>query len=291
MWTTGIDPAIPLGIGFSQPGGAERALTVEMTSRPTRRVGSFGPFHASRVSSPDVEPLPLLVLGLGLLIAGALYLRSFGPGQRVGRLLASTPRVSVAQAVALTTDAVPRYVRVDGRLDSDEDFPDERDQPLIFRRRRLEAWRGRRWEVLSEARDLVPFQVNEGLDSIGIDGDALNVGLVVLPREAVGAAAEAPGLLPEGLDPRTRVRLRVEQISAVEHATIVGTPALNGSGRPVLTAGTGRPLILSTLEPAEAMQLLSGGRNRAMVVAILLVGGLALLGLGLAWSVVRAVAG
>jgi len=197
----------------------------------------------------------------------------------------------VAQAVTLSTDAVPRYVRVDGRLDSEEDFPDERDQPLIFRRRRLEAWRGRRWEILSEARDLVPFQVNEGLDSIGIDGDALNVGLVVLPREAVGAAAEAPGMLPEGLDPKTRVRLRVEQISAVEHATIVGTPALNGSGRPVLTAGTGRPLILSTLEPAEAMQLLSGGRNRAMVVAVLLVGGLTLLGIGLAWSVVRVVVG
>ncbi len=173
-----------------------------------------------------MEPLPLLVLGLGLFVAGALYLRSFGPGQRVGRLLASTPRVSVAEAIGLTTDAVPRYVRVDGRLDSDEDFPDERDQPLIFRRRRLEAWRGRRWQILSEARDLVPFQVNEGLDSIGIDGDALGVGLVVLPRESVGAAAEAPGLLPEGLDPATKVRLRVEQVSAVEHATIVGTPAL-----------------------------------------------------------------
>jgi hypothetical protein len=39
------------------------------------------------------------------------------------------------------------------------------------------------------------------------------------------------------------------------------------------------------------MQLLSGGRNRAMVVAVLLVGGLTLLGIGLAWSVVRMVVG
>jgi hypothetical protein len=238
-----------------------------------------------------VEPLPLFLLGLGLFTGGALYLRSFGPGQRVGRLLASTPRVSVEQALAFSRDPVPRYVRVDGRLDSDEDFPDERDQPLIFRRRRLEAWRGRHWEILSEARDLVQFQVNEGLASIGIDGSALDVGLVVLPREAVGAASEAPGMLPEGLDPSTRVRLRVEQISAVEHATIVGTPALDGSGRAVLTAGTGRPLIVSTLEPAEAMQLLSGGRNRALAVAILLVSGLAVLGLALVWSILRVVAG
>jgi hypothetical protein len=238
-----------------------------------------------------VEPLPLILFGLALFAAGAIYLRSFGPAQRVGRLLASTPRISVEQAVALASDAVPRYVRVDGRLDSDEDFRDERDQPLIFRRRRLEAWRGRSWQILSEARDVVPFQVNEGLASIGIDGTALDVGLVVLPREAVGAAAEAPGMLPEGLDPATRVRLRVEQVSAVEHATVVGTPKLDGSGQPVLTAGTGRPLILSTLEPAEAMQILSGGRNRAMVVAVLLVSGLALLAVGALWGAIRVVAG
>jgi hypothetical protein len=238
-----------------------------------------------------VEPPLLIVLGLALVAAGAVYLRSIGPGQRVGRLLASTPRISVEQAVELSTETVPRYVRVDGRLDSDEDFPDERDQPLIFRRRRLEAWRGRSWQILSEARDLVPFQVNEGLSSIGIDGAALDVGLVVLPREAVGAAAEAPGMLPQDLDPATRVRLRIEQISAVEHATVVGTPALDRSGQPILTAGRGRPLILSTLEPAEAMQLLSGGRNRALVIAVLLVGGLGLLALGLLWSIVRAIAG
>lgn len=239
----------------------------------------------------DVEPLFPFVLGLVAVAAGGLYMRSFGPGQRVGRLLASTPRVSVEQALALTGEAVPGYVRLDGRLDSDEDFPDEREQPLIFRRRRLEAWRGRRWEILGEARDLVPFQLNEGLSSIAIDGQALDVGLVVLPREAVGAAREAPDLLPAGIDPDTRVRLRVEQVSAVEHATVVGTPARDTAGRPILTAGTGRPLILSTLEPAEAMQLLAGGRNRAIVVAVLLVSGLVLLAIGLGWALIRFVAG
>ena len=238
-----------------------------------------------------MNPLPLIILGAALFVAGALALRSIGPGQRVGRLLAGTRRVSVEEAVALSREAVPRYVRVDGRLDSDEDFPDERDQPLIFRRRRLEARRGRRWEILSEARDQVRFQVNEGLASIGIDAAALGVGLVVLPREAVGAAAEARGLLPDGLDPSTPVRLRVEQVSAVEHATIVGTPARDDADRPILTAGTGRPLILSTLEPAEAMQILSGGRNRALIVAILFVAGLALLAVGVAWGLVRVIAG
>ncbi len=238
-----------------------------------------------------MDPLLPFVLGLISVAAGGLYLRSFGPAQRVGRLLASTPRVSVEQAVALTSEEIPRYVRLNGRLDSEEDFPDEREQPLIFRRRRLEAWRGRRWEILGEARDLVPFQLNEGLASIAIDGQALDVGLVVLPREAIGAAREAPDLLPAGIDPDTRVRLRIEQVSAIEHATVVGTPARDVEGRPILTAGTGRPLILSTLEPGEAMQLLAGGRNRALVVAVLLVAGLFLLAVGLGWALLRLVVG
>jgi hypothetical protein len=237
-----------------------------------------------------VEPLALIALGFGLFAGGALFLRSLGSGQRVGRLLAGTPRVSIEQAIALTTERIPRYVRVDGRLDSDEEFPDERDQPLIYRRRRLEALRGGHWQLLGEARDLVPFQLNAGLASIAIDAAALDVGLVVLPREAVGAAAEAAELLPDGLDPATTVRLRVEQVSAVEHATVVGTPALDASGKAILTAGTGRPLILSTLDPAEAMQLLSGGRNRALVVAVLLVSGLAVLAVGLGWGIVRMIA-
>jgi hypothetical protein len=62
-------------------------------------------------------------------------------------------------------------------------------------------------------------------------------------------------------------------------------------GRPILTAGRGRPLILSTLEPAEAMQLLAGGRDRAVIVAVLLVAGLILLTLGLGWGLLRLVIG
>ncbi|MGH2513665.1 MAG: hypothetical protein ACRDGQ_13385, partial [Candidatus Limnocylindrales bacterium] len=182
-----------------------------------------------------MDPTFPIVLGLLSVAGGALFMRSFGPGQRVGRLLASTPQVTVEGALALVDEPVRRYVRVTGRIDSDEDFPDDRDRPLVFRRRRLEARRGRTWQVLGEARDLVHFQVNEGLASIGIDGDALDTGLVVLPREAVGEAREAPDLLPEGLEPSTIVRLRVEQVSAVEHATVVGTPARDAGGRAVLT--------------------------------------------------------
>ena len=38
---------------------------------------------------------------------------------------------------------------------------------------------------------------------------------------------------------------------------------------PAMTAGFGRPLILTTLEPAEAMRILAGGTGRPRLVAVL----------------------
>jgi hypothetical protein len=238
-----------------------------------------------------VEPLIVVVAGLAALGAGALVLRSFGPGYRVGRLLASTPRATIEEAEAVAAGGRPRYLRIDGRLDSDEDFPDEHERPLVYRRRRLEARRGRRWVVLEQDVQLVPFEVRAGLAALAIDGGSLAEGLVVLPRESVGTAAEVPDRVPAGTPPETPLRYRIEQVSAVEHATVLGVPSRGPDGRTVLGAGLGRPLILSTVEPTEAMQLLAGGRRGRPIAAIgLLAGGVGLVALGLAWAVVQAVA-
>ena len=148
--------------------------------------------------SAAVTPLVVLVAGLAAIAVGSLLLRSYGPRMRVGRLLAVTPRVSIAEARALAISGGPRYVRVDGRLDADAEFPDENHRPLVLRRRRLEARRGAGWRTLDEQRDAVPFRVREGLDEIDVDEAALDVGLVTLVREAVGTAAEAAGR-PGGL--------------------------------------------------------------------------------------------
>jgi hypothetical protein len=238
-----------------------------------------------------VEPLLVVVAGLVALGGGALVLRSFGPGYRVGRLLASTPRVTIEQAEAWAAARTPRFVRIDGRIDSREDFPDENARPLVYRRRRLETRHRGHWDVVGEEVQTVPFEVREGLGALAIDGDRLAEGLVVLPREAVGTATEVADQLPADTPPDTPVRYRIEQVSAVEHATILGVPVRLADGTTRLTAGLGRPLILSTLEPTEAMQLLAGGRRgRPLVAMVLLVGGLGLLAGGLAWAIVRAVA-
>ena len=247
------------------------------------------------VPSPAVSPLAVIVAGLAAIVLGTLLLRSYGPRVRVGRLLAVAPAVGIAEATMLAASGTRRYVRIEGRLDAAEEFQDENDRPLVFRRRRLEGRRGSAWTLLDERREAVPFSVREGLDEIGVDVDALDDGLVTLVRESVGTAAEAADALSPALAaspaaslaPATPVRLRIEQLSSVEHATVLGMPAVLPDGRVVLTAGTGRPLVVCTLERDEAMRVLAeGGRARPVAAAAALGGGMAALAVGLAWALV-----
>jgi len=239
-----------------------------------------------------VTPLVVIAAGFAAIAVGALLLRTYGPRARVGRLLAVTPLVDIAEARSLAERGARRYVRVDGRLDADEDFPDENARPLVLRRRRVEARRGRTWQPLDEQRDAVPFRVREGLDEIDIDAGVLDAGLVTLVRESTGTAAEAAGLLPQamlaGVPGDAPVRLRIEQLSSVEHATVLGVPVASGVGRATMTAGTGRPLVVSTLERDEAMRVLAeGGRARPVAAAAALGGGLLVVAIGLVWALLE----
>jgi hypothetical protein len=235
-----------------------------------------------------VIPLAFLVAGLVALGAGALVLRTFGPRYRVGRLLSTTPRVTVAEAIELA-GRPPRYVAVRGRIDAEEPFEDDAHRPLVHRRTRLERRDGTAWIAFDDRRESVDFEIREGLDGIVVDAAALEDGLVVVRREAVGTAGEIAEQAP-GLPADTPVRLRIEQVSAVEHAIVAGVPAQRADGSPHLTAGLGRPLILTTLEQPEAMRLLADGRSqRPLAAAICFAGGLGLVTIGLAAAVVEAV--
>ncbi len=235
-----------------------------------------------------VSPLILLAAGLVALAAGALVLRSYGTSYRVGRLLASTLEVSVSEARALA-GGPGRYVRVRGRIDAENEFEDDAHRPLVFRRTRLQLGHGATWTAFEDRRERVTFEVRDGLDGIVIDDAALDVGLVVVPRESVGTAADLMDRVPPGTAAETLVRLRVEQVSSVEHAIVLGVPSIGPEGVPILSAGLGRPLILTTLEPAEAMRILTeGDSRRPRVAAACLIGGLVLVTAGLLLAVVGA---
>jgi hypothetical protein len=236
-----------------------------------------------------VSPLIPLVAGLGALVAGVLVLRTYGPSYRVGRLLASTPTVSLSEARLLAAQGPQRYVRVSGRIDADDEFEDDAHRPLVFRRTRLQL-RGRAgWISFEDRRERVRFDVRDGLEAIEVDDAALYTGLIVVPRESVGRAADLADRVPPGTPVEAPVRLWVEQVSSVEHAIVLGVPGLGEAGEPRLSAGLGRPLVLTTLEPDEAMRVLTGGHpRRPLVAAVCLAGGLALIVVGLVLAVIGA---
>lgn len=238
---------------------------------------------------PAVIPLMLVLAGGVAVLAGVATLRSLGPGYRIGRMLATVPRASIAEAVRMAEQGSRRFVAIQGRIDSEESFEDAHHQPLVFRRTRLEARAGRAWHGFEDSREVVPFEVREGLDGISIDTAALGDGLVVMPRESVGVVRDLAERAPAGLAPDAPARARIDQISSVEHAVVLGWPTLGHDGKPVMTAGAGRPLVLSVLETDEAMRVLAHGeRLRPRLAAALLAAGVALGAIGLAWAGLQA---
>jgi hypothetical protein len=238
-----------------------------------------------------VGPLLLVAAGLVALVAAAVTLRSFGPRYRVGRLLAATPAVTVAEARQLADSGEKAYVRVHGRIDAEDPFEDAAHRPLVLRRTRFVARSGRDWTPFEDSREAVPFEIHEGLDTIGVDGAALDDGLVVVVRESEGVAGDIGDRAPAGLAPTTPVRAIIEQVSAVDHAIVVGVPTAGADGSPAMTAGLGRPLILTTLETDEAMRILAGGANRPRFVAACFAVGAGLIVAGVAWAAIGAIGG
>ena len=213
-----------------------------------------------------------ILLGGALLAAAIslLLLRSLGMRYRVGRLLAAAPLIDIDEALQLATGA-PRYVRVTGRISSEEEFPDEHDRPLVFRRKRIDIDAGGgKWRTIADEREAVAFGVEARDSYIAVDENAITDGLVAIPRESAGKLADLPKDMLEGMEnlpsPDSPARLLIEQVSAVEHATICGTPVLL-NGQPTMTAGAGRPLIVTTLEAPAAMRLLASGRRPRVLLA------------------------
>ncbi len=237
-----------------------------------------------------MTPLILIVFGIVAIALGYAILRSFGPRFRVGRLLASTPLVSVAEARDLA-DGPPRYVAVRGRIDADAEFEDDAHRPLVLRRARIQLRRsGTTWVTVDEHREVVDFEIRDGLDAIAVDHAALDAGLVVMPRESIGVAGDALDRVPADTLGTTPMRLLVEQVSSVEHATVLGVPTRGPTIAQVrLTAGLGRPLVLSTLESAEAMRVLAqAAPRRPLMAAVAFAIGFASLSIGVVWAVLGA---
>lgn len=224
----------------------------------------------------------LLIGAVAVFVVGVVALWSVGPGLRIGRLLSGTRQVSIEEALELARTGADRYVRATGRISSDEEFPDDQNRPLVFRRTRLEIKpSGGDWTIVMDEREAVPFGIESRSAYIAVDDVELAEGIVVIPRVSVGTVGDLPPDfspdIPTGTDAATPARLTIDQVSAVEHAIVVGRPTAR-DGVAVMTSSQGRPLIVTTLEQSSAMRVLAGGKRRRVVAgAVLLSASLGLL--------------
>ena len=237
---------------------------------------------------------PVVVVGAALILFGLLLSRRTDARTRAGQLLAGLSPISPTEALnlaALRGDAAP-YLAIKGSIDAPEIFEDEHHRPLVFRRERVSIADEGHWRVIDTAERSLPFVVSDPSNSISIAIADLAEGLVVVERRWEGSVADlhAAGReyqRPEtaalvaalaASDPTRGARVGLEQISNLDRATAAGQ-LLNGE----LRAGAGRPLVVTTLDRADALRLLgSEGRGRlassTLALALLALGVLLLLG-------------
>ena len=248
----------------------------------------------------------LAVIGVALIVAGLLLSRRTDARTRAGQLLAGLSPISPTEALklaALRGGAAP-YLAIKGSIDAPEIFEDEHHRPLVYRRERVSVADEGGWRVIDTAERSLPFVVSDPSNSISIATADLADGLVVVERRWEGSVADlhAAGReyqRPEtaalvaalaASDPTRRARVGLEQISNLDRATAAGH-LVNGE----LRAGVGRPLVVTTLERAEALRLLgTEGRGRlassTLALALLALGVLLLLG-GIALTLAAPVVG
>ena len=237
---------------------------------------------------------PVVIVGAALILFGLLLSRRTDTRTRAGQLLAGLSPISPTEALklaALRGDAAP-YLAIKGSIDAPEIFEDENHRPLVYRRERVSIADEGGWRVIDTAERSLPFVVSDPSTSIRIATADLAEGLVVVERRWEGSVAElhAAGReyqRPEtaalvaalaASDPTRGARVGLEQISNLDRATAAGQ-LVDGE----LRAGAGRPLVVTTLERAEALRLLgTEGRGRlassTLALALLTIGLLLLLG-------------
>ncbi|NDH27974.1 MAG: hypothetical protein EBX81_01435 [bacterium] len=237
---------------------------------------------------------PLIVVGVLLVAFGLLLSRRADERTRAGQLLAGISPVTPTEALrlaALRGDSSP-YLAIKGSIDAAEIFEDENRRPLVYRRERVSIADEGGWRVIDTAERSLPFVVSDPSSSISIATADLADGLVVVERRWEGSVAELHAAAREyqqaeaaslvaaiaARDPSRAARVSLEQISSLDRATAAGH-LVDGE----LRAGAGRPLVVTTLERAEALRLLgSEGRGQlassTAALAALALGLLLLLG-------------
>lgn len=241
---------------------------------------------------------PIALVGAALIFSGLLLSRRTDVRTRAGQLLAGLSPITPTEALRLAAlrGASAPYLAIKGSIDAPEIFEDESHRPLVYRRERVSIADEQGWRVIDEAVRSLPFVISDASSAINVSTADLADGLVVVERRWEGSVADLHAAGREyqspdtaalvaaiaASDPTRGARVGLEQISNLDRATAAGQ-LVDGE----LRAGAGRPLVVTTLERAEALRLLGGEGRRQLASStaalalfalglLLLLGGIAL---------------
>ena len=230
----------------------------------------------------------LAVIGLLLVAASILALRSSGASPAVARRLAGPPEVKVGRL--LDDDAVglpERPVRLVGRIRCREPLDAGNGERLVAFHRDVEVLVGGTWRSVERMRETRSFELWDHDGSLTIDPAAAAEPLITIPHAWHGSPdqleephASAAARLAERHGPLTEARATTRSLNVTDRLLVLARPVRDADGKARLEPPQGGYLI-SNLALDDAMRLLGGRHRRAAASGVVgLALGIALAAIG-----------
>lgn len=215
----------------------------------------------------------LAVIGLLLVAASSLALRSSGASPAVARRLAGPPEMKVGRLLDDDAGDLPgRAVRVLGRVRCREPLDAGNGERLVAFHRDVEVLAGGTWRSVERMRETRSFELWDHDGSLTIDPAAAAEPLITIPHVWQGGPEEleephasAAARLSERHGPLTAARAITRSLNVTDRLLVLARPVRDAEGMIRLEPPDGGYLI-SNLALDDAMRLL-GGRNRRAAAA------------------------
>lgn len=230
----------------------------------------------------------LAVIGLLLVAASIVALRSSGASPAIARRLAGPPEVKVGRL--LDDDAVglpERPVRLVGRIRCREPLDAGNGERLVAFHRDVEVLVGGTWRSVERMRETRSFELWDHDGSLTIDPAAAAEPLITIPHAWHGSPdqleephASAAARLAERHGPLTEARATTRSLNVTDRLLVLARPVRDADGKARLEPPQGGYLI-SNLALDDAMRLLGGRHRRAAASGVVgLALGIALAAIG-----------
>ncbi len=216
------------------------------------------------------------VLGLVLVVGGAITLRAIGARPGLARRLAGPPQIKVG---SLAEPDAPRgrAVRVGGRIRCRDPLHADGERLVAFHRD-VEVRIAGGWRTIERLRETRSFELWDHDGSLTVDPARAAEPLVTIPSVWRGDASElvephasaVARLVDRHGVPAGEARSTIRSINVTDQLLLLARPEADASGAVRLEPPDGG-FVITNLGLDDAMRLLGGSHRRSVAVAVIAV--------------------